>query len=362
MSEITCHCGRLHKSVAFFPLRCRCGAVHSGDGESVKTKSPHVRQSEQRRLRKCGHRGEIIGTADCDCQSKPPVYQCGVHDLCMPRMSQTASLAILNDGTRATVSHSCQTCKDWQSGEQPPIQYAPITTRNLIYHVYPKGGWLDAVSEIAGHLDAFNGQRIVAVAFDSLCGLKDDFAEIERLLKPTHTLLLPNDRDLRETITFEPLLRAVLNDSPSEATFYGHTKANTTDGNVEAATKWRQVMTANLLGRWQDAMGHLQRYTFVGTHKMIWPADQPSPFPTRMKPAHPWMHSGTFYWFRHDRVSSLNPFDKIARDRYGVEAWPAQLIPHEEAYSMWQPWEEHERAWPQRNPYDPGLYDTDYSR
>ena len=165
-------------------------------------------------------------------------------------MVVTATAAKLNDGTRATVSHSCQTCKDWKSGEQPPIQYAPITSRNLIYHIYPRGEWIEPVREIARHIDAFNGQRIVAIATDpDMMYVKEVRRLVVDALKPTRLFILPNDRDLRETITFEPLLRAVLNDSPTEATFYAHTKANTTDGNVDAATKWRQVMTANLLGR-----------------------------------------------------------------------------------------------------------------
>jgi hypothetical protein len=121
-------------------------------------------------------------------------------------------------------------------------------------------------------------------------------------------------------------------------------------------------MTDNLLGRWGDAMEHLTRYPFVGTHKMIWPAGQASPFPTRLTPTHSWMHAGTFWWFRHDQVAAKYRPEMIAADRYGVEAFPAHLFPHGMAYSMWQPWGEDESAWPQSNPYDPAMYEADFSR
>lgn len=343
-ATVTCEaCNRSLPGITQFPVRCVCGNKIAGGVATICYEG-------------CRHRGLPIRKHNCGCAGNTTIYACDIHGECMERKLKP----------NMPVDQFCNVCDDrddWQPGEVPPIQYAPITTRNLIYHVYPKGRWLDSVKEIAGHLDAFNGQRIVAIATDPDMVYTDDaLLSVNRLLKPTRLFIIPNDRDLRETITFEPLLRAILNDSPTEATFYAHTKANTTDGNVEAATKWRQVMTANLLGRWQDAMGHLQRYTFVGTHKLIWPDGIPSPFPTKLKPTHSWMHAGTFWWFRHDQVSRLKPFDKIVRDRYGIEAFPGQLIPHEEAYSMWQPWEENERAWPQRFPYDPSLYDTDYSR
>jgi hypothetical protein len=128
------------------------------------------------------------------------------------------------------------------------------------------------------------------------------------------------------------------------------------------AVKWRQFMTASLLGRWTDAMRHLRRHAFVGTHKMIWPERQHAPYPSKIGTRHPWMHAGTFWWFRHDHVAARFRPEMILRDRWGVEAFPGQMFPHEMAYSMWQPWEENESAWPQLNPYDPQLYEKDYSQ
>lgn len=241
--------------------------------------------------------------------------------------------------------------------------YPQITVRNLIYHVYPAGDWESIAREIATYRDIFNGKRIIAIADP---GGGYDIQGVEHvcrsIFQPTSCEIFVNHTDLRETITFPWLINSVLNSNPNEATFYAHTKANTTADNPNGATRWRHVMTENLLGRWQDAMQRLSGHAFVGTHKMIWPANCPSPFPTRLRATYPWMHCGTFWWFRHDQVSKLHRPGLIVPDRYGVEAWPSQLIPHSEAYSMWQPWAEHESAYPQLNPYDPGMYENDYSR
>jgi hypothetical protein len=344
-ATVTCDaCNRKLPCITQWPVHCVCGHKIAGDATSIRYEG-------------CRHRGLKLRMHNCGCAGDTAIHACDLHGECMTRKLKP----------NMPVEHFCNVCEDrddWKPGEVPKARYnyPPITTRNLIYHIYPHGSWLDAVRETAVHVDVFNGRRLVAIAVDSDMDIEAVREIVTPLLKPTQLFVMPNDKDLRETVTFEPLLRAVLNDSQAEATFYAHSKANTTDGNVDAATVWRQVMTANLLGRWQDAMRHLQSHVFVGTHKMIWPSHQPSPFPTRLKPNHPWMHSGTFWWFRHDEVSLRYKPEMVARDRYAVEAFPGQLVPHEMAYSMWQPWDEHESAWPQRFPYDPGLYDTDYSR
>lgn len=235
-----------------------------------------------------------------------------------------------------------------------PKSYPPVTIRNLIYHVYPVGDWESIAAEVAKYSDIFT-KRVIAVA--SLGGNVDHVVNrCKQMFSTDNVTVYPNDPELRETVTFPPLLNAVLNDNPNEATFYAHTKANSTAGNVGAATSWRKVMVKYLLDKWEEATTHLQSHIFVGTHKMIWPTSVTPPFPTHLHPTHPWMHCGTFWWFRHDEVTKLHSPKYIVPDRYGVEAWPAQLIPHTKAFSMWQPWKEHESAWPQRNPYDPRLY------
>lgn len=310
----------------------------------------------------CVHKGEALGKVNCGCSGSSQVYQCSVHTYAMEHKLKPGRVRIIIDGVKQFVDVGyCAGCDDFEAAK-PPAIYPAIETRNLIYHAYPKEGWLDAVREIATHREAFNGRVIVAVAVDAGMDAEAARTQVEDMLRPDQVVIMSNDPKLREAATFRTLIESILSDSPTEATFYAHSKGNTTADGACGAAKWRRAMVDNLLGRWGDAMEHLRRYPFVGTHKMIWPADQASPFPTRLAPAFPWMHAGTFWWFRHDQISAKYQPEMITPDRYGVEAFPAQLFPHQAAYSMWQPWEENESAWPQRNPYDPRLYETDFSR
>ena len=310
----------------------------------------------------CAHRGEVIGKADCGCSGSPKVYQCSLHTYAMEHKLKPGKVSFTSPEGKQRVEMSyCSGCDQFESAELSAI-YPAIETRNLIYHVYPAPGWMDAIQEIATHRDVFNAKVHVAIAFNPDTDIETVSRQVESILKPDRIFLVENDPVIREVATFPSLLESILNASSTEATFYAHTKAITTADGVCGATKWRQAMTANLLGRSGDAMRHLSRYPFVGTHKMIWPAHQGPPYPTRIKTLHPWMHAGTFWWFRHDEVASRFKPELILRDRYGVEAFPAQMFPHDMAYSMWQPWDEDESAWPQRNPYDPQLYETDYSK
>lgn len=240
--------------------------------------------------------------------------------------------------------------------------YPSISKRNLIYHVYPAKGYEGLIHEIANYRHIFNGKVVVAIACDDSYLGEKAMDTVSDILQPDVIDLFQNDRVVRETATFAWLMREVLNSDPNTTTFYCHTKANSTADDRKGAEAWRKVMVKRLLGSYADAMEHLKRYSFVGTHKMIWPDDALPPYPTRLRARHQWMHAGTFWWFRHDRVSEVYVPTLLKWDRYGVEALPSQMFPHEEAYSMWQPWGETEQAYPQRSPYDPRLYEKDYSK
>lgn len=234
------------------------------------------------------------------------------------------------------------------------------TVRNLTYHVCPLKSneiWRFNIRSLLQRSDLFNGKRVIAIAVGE--GLHEPGVIREAFGGgPWRFIEIPNDRELREVATFLPLLEAVANTNDCEATFYAHTKGNSTADSALGATYWRNAMYHHLLDRWEECMKELEYHYFVGTHKMVWPENIRSPFPTA-EVIDPlignWMHAGTFYWFRHDRVFNRPDWKNILRDRYGAEAWPSIVCPdHRQAKSMFQPWPED--VYPTPNPYNPATY------
>ena len=252
----------------------------------------------------------------------------------------------------------------------PPSAAAPVplpprrpwklplpSIRNLIYHVCPlktNDGWRMNVRQLVRRMGVFNGQRVIAIARgegleppdavrDELAGFGCDFWE------------LPNDPQLREVATFLPLLITVANQDERQATFYAHTKGNSTIDSRLGAELWRNEMYHQLLDEWQDCMADLGEHVACGINKIVWPEPSQSPYPTRLSTGR-WMFAGTFFWFRHDLVFGHNHWRRVAMDRYGAEAWLGGMFEPEHAKSRFQPWPE--TQFPCPSPYNPLLYES----
>ncbi len=229
--------------------------------------------------------------------------------------------------------------------------------RNCIYHVAPLAKndlWQKNVAQLLKRSAVFTGKKIAAIATGD--GILPPAVVREAFSGHGFTFLeIPNDRQLREVVTFLPLLQSVASVNPSEVTFYAHTKGNGTAESVKGARRWANSMYHHLLDDWERVRRFLLSSPMAGTHKMEWPGDR-SPYPSRLKHGQ-WMYSGTFYWFRHDRVFNHPKWAEIPNDRYGAEAWPSGLFDAKEVLSVWQPWGANEKH---PNPYTPELYPAEF--
>lgn len=227
------------------------------------------------------------------------------------------------------------------------------TIRNLIYHICPlksNDGWRDNIRELRERLSIFNGKKIIGIARGD--GLHPPEV-VQRELPGCEFFILPNCSELREVVTFLPLLLSVANEDYREATFYGHTKGNSTDGDKAGAWLWTLAMYRHLLDFPDEVMTDLETHDAVGTHQMIWHGGPP-PFPSGLRHCG-WMFAGTFFWFRHDAVFTLPNWRQVPVDRYGAEAWLGGLLPPERCKSRFQPWPLHQ--YPTPSPYDAALYE-----
>jgi len=229
------------------------------------------------------------------------------------------------------------------------MQAPPRVTRlNLLYHIFAdrrNDCWKWNVEHILKRWELFNGQRVLAIAEDqNSCSIEEVCSFIgEKRSSECVILSLKNNPLLREVASFRHLLKVVRSTDPSEASFYAHTKGNTTAKPGDAVTIWTQGMYRHLLDQVEIVRDLLRTYLFVGCHKMVWQNNpRLNPFPTRYTPQgksrdNGWMLSGTFYWFSHriyERPESL----RVDPDRYAAEGWPWSVAEEWEAASLLQPW------------------------
>lgn len=243
------------------------------------------------------------------------------------------------------------------AGPAPPDHARNTPTkRNLIFHVYA-----DRESDIwrrhlvkLGHQSKqfFNRRKLFAIATGPATESPATVTRfIDRIIPPPYeTYHTQNCPQLREVASLRLLLELIADPSPDQATFYAHTKGNTTADGTSGATRWAAAMYRHLLT--PQALKKLADFAAVGTHKITWPAGM-SPYPSGLTRGN-WMSAGTFFWFRHDAIFTNPAWRDIAHDRYGAEAWLSTLLPADSCFTAWQPWQS--TAWPTPNPYDPDLY------
>jgi hypothetical protein len=251
---------------------------------------------------------------------------------------------------------------DMRSNPTIPRRHS-FPVRNLIYHVYPGKGndlWRANVRQLVRRWDLFTGRRLIAVAIGpkshGLDEVTREFGDVDADFRP-----FANDPELREVLTFRPLLEQVADTDPGTVTFYAHSKGNATlesaqgpqnaADRVRGATRWRNAMYHHLLDRWLVVEQALTRSAAVGTTQMEGRFRYPSGL--TFGPGF-WMFAGTFFWLRHDVIFGLPNWREIAADRYGAEAWLGSLLPMSAVASVFQPWPP--AQWPQGSPYNPTIY------
>lgn len=318
-------------------IACSCGLIWSGNAIMGVRQTQQQDGSEETRRRAICH----------NCEHWMDHDRCSAIDLGC-RQSFVAA-----------IKHQWPTCPlgKWSS----PLRISSmrswpgVQTLNLIYHVCPLTSndvWRANVRQVVRRLPIFNGRKVVAVATGPTLHAVD---EVRRAFGDPgiEYLELPNDPQLREVATFLPLLEAVESTAPDEASFYAHTKGNSTRDSAFGAELWRNAMYHHLLDHANVCRDLLMKHPCVGTHKIRWPAGYKQ-FPSGLQHGHSWMFAGTFYWFRHDAVFAHPHWRDVPRDRYGAEAWLSGLFEPDEAATVFQPWPANEHPTP--SPYDPRIY------
>lgn len=217
---------------------------------------------------------------------------------------------------------------------------------NLIYHVYPcqeNELWKWNLQQVLRRWDVFTGRRLLAIAVDGDAQRAERMeSQVREVVagKSCEIIVKPNDQRLRETASFGSLLRLIANTRDDEATFYGHTKGNTSIKQGPGVGLWTSALYHYLLDQPEVIKGLLRSFALVGGCKLVWKDWARCPFPTKLRVSHGdgWIFGGGFFWFRHSRVFAAAGWDAIAEDRFGAEAWPNMVANETDAASVYQPW------------------------
>jgi hypothetical protein len=203
---------------------------------------------------------------------------------------------------------------------------------NLLFHILPvttDAVWQRHVQHLLRRIELFNGKRVIAIATAGRSSpFELDPPDIVRQAFSGHRIdqwvIMENVRELREVVTFLPLLERIYSRDPHEVTFYGHSKGVTHEMNEGTTVhRWADTMYEVCLDDWSRIQAALEVFPMAGPFKRYGQFRTPN--------NHQWHFSGTFYWFRNDAVFSRD-WCHVDRRFFGTESWPATIFPaHETA-------------------------------
>lgn len=227
--------------------------------------------------------------------------------------------------TRPTAGQNSHTQK--HVGPMTPVRATISDTRNLIYHLWPSnisGNWKIAVAQLLKRIDLFNGVRSISVVTDSsTASLADVHAEFAGV-RVDNWLTFPNNPQLREGVSFLPLMATLPNDD--SVTFLGHSKsARHHEGSI--CVGWAETQYKLLLDDWTSIARVLTLFPIVGAFKRYMRFGRKCRFG--------WHYSGGAYWFRQADVFDKPDWKDQLDPWFGAtESWPGGVFPSQQAYCV----------------------------
>lgn len=285
----------------------------------------------------CRHGGQRpAGEQECpscgqDAEGRAKVrvtlFSCAVHGQC------TAGKKL--DGIAC-----CKGCKDYA----PTEGLKTPAIRNLLYHIWPKRGsfWRESVDALCKRMWLFNGRRVVSIVTSPNAESAD---EVKRAFGGAveDYLVFPNDPNLREVVSFAPLLERVQTSSPREAIFFAHSKGVIRDKGT-MCHRWAKIMFETCLDYWPLVEEQLKTHPLAGPFKKVGRGFTGS--------RSLWHYSGTFFWMRSADVFRRD-WKKVDQQWWGAESWAGLHYRAAEAGCLF-----HSGTVPQLDLYEPSYMES----
>jgi hypothetical protein len=204
--------------------------------------------------------------------------------------------------------------------------------RNLFYQICPiahNDEWKTNVDQLRRYFDVFNGTLVFIIKTGYLMVDSDDVVAYLDAPEGSQILFEENDVKLIEAKGFFKGLKLLESQNKDEITFYAHTKGITPDYLEEDRQNiryWNAFMYDFNLGYIEQVEAALQRYSSCGCFKLVRNYDNIEA---------PWHYSGSFYWFRHDKIFIRPDLQgSIQLERYLSETFLGYFIEEPDAFCI----------------------------
>lgn len=270
--------------------------------------------------------GTLPGQAGAPENPEPPQFSRGLGDTVSRFITRTTGIKPCGgcNGRAATLNH-------WfPSNDLPPVEPLELTEpvrRNCIFHLWPVrhvGAWQWNCDQLIQRAHLFNGRRVVAIAVSHDA---DEPEVVKEYLRDftDEFVVMRNKKQLREVVTFVPMLERIQSLNPNEVTWSGHGKCvrHRIGPDIGGSTifRWTDAMYRTTLDDWPAVREALKTNAMVGSFRRFGEFN--------IRGNHRWHYSGTFYWFRHVDVFRRN-WRYVPKRFFGTEAWPGQLFKPDE--------------------------------
>lgn len=202
---------------------------------------------------------------------------------------------------------------------------------NLIFHFFAGYKWY-----VDLHLHLLNlyinkfDRSVVRVVYEPQSKQMADYI-VEKIKGADEIILSDNNRPLGESAYFYDLMNSIRSESPTDYTFYGHSK-RTGRGTLFDGRHvfWISSMYFDNLHHFDTVVKRLDQYAMHGVFFSL------ARHPGRVRrPTYRWHYSGTFFWFNNARVFTKPNWTHVPMvSRYSVETWPGFMFPRNQVYNQ----------------------------
>lgn len=193
-----------------------------------------------------------------------------------------------------------------------PYEFPGTPHKTLLFHLYPVPGatehHFEKLSAISGDFD----RKIMGIAYDRTTASPDQVKE--KFGDDWEYVVVKNDKDLREVVTYRKMLKMLDFNDPNHVTFCAHgkgTQEHTVDS--DPILWWTDAMYETVLYNQEGVIKEFEKgFKVVGSFRRLG---------NGLRTKYRWHYSGTFYAFKNDKFKDKEIPTHNSR-WWGTESWP----------------------------------------